>query len=152
MESLEKISSSLRLPPRVREGLRLYRILKGNWSKIMEEVASETEPLYFEQGVLVIGVGNHYILQKLSSQYLVILERIRALFPEKDDFPVRTLKFVYHPPRQPPKRGSPLFQQVFLTEDNLAELKHRCQDLSDPELREAFLRLLQRLAIEKNLP
>lgn len=151
MESLEKISGSLRLPPRVREGLRLYRILKGNWSKIMEDAANETEPLYLEQGVLVIGVGNHYILQRLSSQYLVILERIRALFPEKEDFPVRTLKFVYHPPRETPK-GAPLFKQVFLSEENLVDLQHRCQGLSDPELKEAFLRLLQRLSQRKNPP
>lgn len=114
----------------------------------MEAEAKDTTPLYFEEGVLVIGVSDHYTLQKISSQYLTILERLRNLYPHREAFPIKTLKFVFHPLRKTPKEAS-RFKQLLLSQETLEELKLHCRNLSDPELQEAFLKLFQRLSLRK---
>ncbi|WP_331708996.1 hypothetical protein [Caldimicrobium thiodismutans] len=112
----------------------------------MENEAKDTKPLNFEEGVLVIGVSDHYILQKLSSHYLTILERLRTYYPEKESFPVKTLKFVFYPSWETKDETSRI-KHILLSKETLEELKLQCRNLSDPELKEAFLKLFQRLSL-----
>jgi len=140
MESLPKLCLSLEIPPRVKENLQNYLVIRKNWVNLMKERAREAIPLSLEEGVLHIGVFDHYVLQELSTRYLEILEKIKGLFPGSD-CPVRQLKFLFA--RERLEAPSGLKARVKLKEEELNALKKLCESLADEELGLAFLNLLK---------
>lgn len=140
MESLHKLCLSLEIPPKVKENLQNYLVIRRNWANLLKERAREAIPLSLEEGVLRIGVFDHYVLQELSTRYLEILEKIKSLFPGSAP-PVRQLKFLFA--RERLESPSDLKARVKLKEEELNTLKTLCESLADKELGLAFLNLLK---------
>lgn len=140
MESLNKVFHTLNLPPKIKENLKLYLEIKRNWEKILGEVSEFAFPLFIEEGVLLIGVSDHYLLQELNSRYLEILEKIKKSLSQKGLNQLRDLKFVFYKKAPSPKKRKPL--KSILSQEELNLLKSSCENLSDSELARSFLKIL----------
>lgn len=145
MESLNKVTLSLKLPPRIKENLEIFLWVKSVWHQVFSAKENKIRPINVDNGVLYIGVSDHYELQNMQANYLKILEKFKGLFPENSKFPLRAIKFIYRPTKEEKfklKMRSKIDRTSFRKED-LKALMDYCKQLSDPELGALFQRLLK---------
>ncbi len=143
MESLKELFHNLKLPPKLKENLKLYIRIRNHWNKILEGLTDKTYPLFIEKGVLFIGVSNNYLLQELNCRYLEILEKIKEILNQEEKNKIEGLKFVYHKTiKASPTKGA--FKKAFSKEE-LKVLRETCKSLPDEELAQAFQRILRYL-------
>lgn len=144
MESLKNLAFNLRLPPKVRENLRIITFMRRVWPEVLGDKADVAFPLSFDEGVLYVGVTDHYELQNLSSQHERILQKLRALYPAEEKFPLRVIKFLYRPvPFSKVSPEIPKRQGVLYPEDQWREVEALCHNILDSELGKLLLRVVR---------
>ncbi len=144
MQSLKDFLSSINLPPKVKNHLKLYLEIKKHWKEIMGEFSERTKPLIIEREVLLIGVSDHYLLQELNQRYLEIYERMENLLKEKGCPFIKGLKFIYW-------RGFEDFPEgkkkgKIISEEEVKPLEELCMRLPDKELSQTFQKILKHLS------
>jgi len=144
MESLQNLFRELPFPPKVKENLRLFLLLKKVFQETFLELKDTVEPLYFEEGVLYLGVSNHYQLQELSGRYLEILERLKKGLPENERKSLKNIRFLW-------KKGEKNLRykkeiKFNLRKEELEALKVSSEKLPDRELALLFSRLFKTLS------
>lgn len=147
MESIRKAFHKLNFPPRIKENLELYLKIKNNWKEIFEEFSEKTYPLFIENGVLFIGVCDHYLLQELYHRYLEIMENIKRTLTIEEKEKIKNLKFIYH--RSQDLYKNEKTKKKLLSQGEVESLKEFCKILSDKDLFQAFQRVLQALSSHK---
>jgi len=143
MESLQNLFKDLPFPPKVKENLRLFLLLKKVFEETFLELKDTVQPLYFEEGVLYFGVSNHYQLQDLSGRYLEILEKLKKGLPEKERNSLKGIKFLWKKGEKMPYRREIKFK---LRKEELEALKVSSEKLPDKELALLFSKLFNTLS------
>ncbi len=143
MELVKNLISSLRIPPKIKKSLSIYLYIKENWNFIMQDSAKEIEPISIEEDSLVIGVFNHYELQRLSFNYMELLKKINSSLPFSSS--LKALKFIYYPKRKK-EALFPSQKRFLLKEQDLALLKKECENLLEEDLKKTFFSLFKTLS------
>ncbi len=115
--------------------------------KFWKEFSEETWPLCIEEGVLIIGVSDNYLLQELNHRYLNILEKIKKELKKEDSEGIKALKFVFYRKKSESLRKP--FYRRGLKEEEINFLKEFCESLPDKELSQSFLRVIKYFASNK---
>lgn len=147
MESFKEILKILPLPERLRESVETVGIIRKHWEEFLgRELAGKTEPVRYENGVLVVEVVDFYHLQFLQLMEDDLLRRIRKVINRDIQ-----LKFKINP-------------RVTLKKDKLEEIKEEtnqeeirkkvkgiCRSIENEDLKKEFFKLLIRyFRLKKN--
>lgn len=147
MESLLSVIKTLKLPKEIRRNLEIFYEIKKNWDKILGEKSKQAFPLYVEKGTLYIAVQDHYELQNLNSNYLMILQRINDLLKKTGvALSLQKLKFSYTPLLRRVKEREEVKEEYNIREiydKSWDEVEVRLSMVEDIDLRESLRELLK---------
>lgn len=142
MESLKGVLNNIPLPSKIKGNLEIYFLIKSSWEKILKEKVNLAVPLYVEEGILYVGVRDHYELQNLRGEYLPILEKIKGLCENKKGFKISGIKFLYIPEKKRGFKEGIRKKESFLRED-WDKIFLRINEITDRDLRDNFNNLIK---------
>lgn len=140
MESFKEILKILPLPEKLRESLETVGIIRKYWEEFLgKELAEKTEPVRYENGVLVVEVVDSYHLQFLQLREEDLIREIRKVIGRDIQ-----LRFKINPRVILKKEKIGESKEVMNQKEIKERVKKICMSIDNEDLKKEFFKLLTR--------
>ncbi len=144
MESLRELIEKLPLGPKIKENLIRQQILIPLWESLLPPHLRTKCSFYaVEEDQLILSTEDHYLLQELRLYSHLICQRFNQILREYGLPPLKGIRGRLQ--KKSSEERFPKNKSLPLEKKDILDLQNLCQDISDRELRESFLNLLQRI-------
>jgi len=113
------------------------------WDKVVgEQIANRARPLRFRQGILEVQVDHPVWMQQLQMLKPKIIEKLNQQIPNagiEDLYLRKSSKPIVRPKQAEPE--APKWQQIELTDEDMAQIEKLLEPLADGELKVEMRRL-----------